>query len=220
MKRRGELIIEASIMITILVSIVFLIISYALLIRTEIVIQSHFNQSAKQLSQYSNIVSDLIYDKNPEDIKKVDDLVEKSGKVIESISNPYSEGHGSESVNAMDLAGSILNVQDLIRDYQKSPKKILILMKNFASREAVPKVAPVLAEVLFRQALEDNKINLKDIGVIGDIKFLDAEYDSENYLLTLKIEYESKGMFYDMFKVNKNKVVLKTTVRLWVGAKA
>lgn len=217
MKKRGELIIEASILITILVGLFFAIISYALLVRTEIIVQNNLNQSMKQLSQYTNIVSELIVStsKDSDKLKKAEEIIGESSKFLSAIQNP----------NASDSSGEIVSIVDatsLINELKKSSKKLnakalLSLVKSFAVRESIKVIGNGVAEVFFRQGIANNNVNLEKIGVIGDVNFVKAEYDDKNFILTVTIEYETKGMFYDMFKINKNKVVQKSSVRLWVG---
>lgn len=217
MKKRGELIIEASVLITILVSVFFLVISYALLARTEVVIQNNLNQSTKQLSQYVNIVSELVVDasSNSDNLKRVEEIINESSKFLSAIQNPNSDISELGQI-------AISDPRIIINQLKKFPNKIdskslLSLVKAFATRESIKSIGNYVAEVFFLQSISNNKLDLKNMGVIGDVVFETAEYDDKNFILTITIKYETKGMFYNMFKLDTKKVTQKSSVRLWVG---
>ncbi len=226
MKKRGSIVLEALIMIMLLVGMFYVIMSYALLARTEVLIQNSLNQSVKEFSQYTYLLGSMKSNELTEAEEKIS-LVQSS---IENLANKGNTAIDSVGDGTMTIENVAPTIKDLVAsgkevkdnavglvEYLSDPKTFLTVVIQIVKQEALKTLAPVVVEHIFKDGLSRNKIDLSEKGVLGNVEFLSAEYDSTTKMLTFEIKYKTKGMFYDLFKQNEKEVIQKSTIRIWSG---
>lgn len=226
MRKKGSVVLEASIMIMLLVGMFYVIMSYALLARTEVLIQNSLNQSVKEFSQYTYLLGSMESNELTEAEEKIA-LVQSS---IENLANKaentaISIGEGSVPIENVgkEIEGLVLSGKDVKENavglvkYLSDPKTFVIVVIQIVKQQALEHLSPIVVKQIFNDILNRNDIDLSKKGLLGDIEFESAIFDRNTKMLTFTIKYETKGMFYDLFKINSKEVIQKSTIRIWSG---
>lgn len=227
MRERGSIAIEASIMILLLAAMFYIFISYALLVRTQVVVQNGLNQSAKEFSQYTYILGNNEYKELNEAENKIStvynsivDLQNDATETVEQIgSGSASVEDITKKVDDIVKKGETLGdtVKADVQYYLDNPKTFFQVILQMLKQEAIQSLSPIILEHMFYDYLKKSKIDLSEKGVIGKVEFQRADYDRDKHILTFTIKYKTKGMFYNFFKIENEDIVQKVTIRMWSG---